>query len=91
MSLLNSLYKNIFTGGFTGRFQNYLTFLGGGGFGSSRHRRGAAETNLTGNHDIVGSIPGLAQRAKDPVLPQAVVWVADAAQILCGCGVGSQL
>ena len=31
--------------------------------------RGAAETNLTRNQKVAGSIPGLAQRVKDPVLP----------------------
>ena len=29
---------------------------------------GAAETNPTSNHEIVGLIPGLAQWVKDPVL-----------------------
>ena len=30
--------------------------------------RGAVETNLTKNHEVSGSIPGLAQRVKDLVL-----------------------
>ena len=35
--------------------------------GSSHH--GVAETNPTRNHEVMVSIPGLAQLVKDPVLP----------------------
>ena len=57
--------------------------------GSSR--RGAAETNPTRNHEVVGSIPAPAQWVKDLVLLRAVVQATDAAQVWRGCGVGRWL
>ena len=36
-------------------------------------RLGTVEANPTRNHEVVGSIPGLALSVKDPVLPSAVV------------------
>ena len=34
-----------------------------------RSHFGAAETNPTNNHEVMGLIPGLAQWIEDPVLP----------------------
>ena len=50
-------------------------------------------TNLTRNHEVVGSIPDLAQWVKDTALLCPVVWVVNEARILCccGCGVGQRL
>ena len=51
---------------------------------------GSVETSI---HEDSGVIPGLTRWVKDLALPWAVVSVADAAQILRGCGggVGQQL
>ena len=51
------------------------------------------ETSPTSIHKVAGSIPGPAQGVGDLVLPWAMLWVADVAQILhCyGCGIGWQL
>ena len=48
--------------------------------------------NPTSIREVVGLIPEPAQWVKDPALGWAVVWVADAPQILrCyGCGVRRQ-
>ena len=50
-------------------------------FGSPHY--GAVETNPMRNHEVVDSVPGLAQ-----ALPWAMVHVADTARIQCGCGCG---
>ena len=50
-------------------------------------------TNPTSIHKDEGSIPGLTQWVKDPMLSQAMVYITDTAWIwsCCGCGIGQQL
>ena len=45
-------------------------------------------TNLTWNHEVSGSIPGLIQWVKDPMLLQAVAQVADVDWIWHCCSYG---
>ena len=37
--------------------------------GDRSSHNGTAETNMTRNHEVAGSIPGLTQRVKDLALP----------------------
>ena len=59
--------------------KRFFTYIG-----SSCH--GSAVTKLTSIHEDLDSIPGLAQWVKNLALSWASMWVADVAQICCGCG-----
>ena len=58
--------KWLYLGQYVGKFKAKVTLKNNIYLGSSR--RGTVEMNSTRNHEVVGSIPGLTQWVKDPVL-----------------------